>query len=229
MSQHYVRRALKLLQKAAGLATRRGRTKRADRIRAARQGLLPVEQHVDPTPPATHKLFVPGAVRKPIPQTSSDPTIIPVGPIFHVAVSEASSLHDFFSNDGGIESTGYIRRDGTVEQYRPLNVECDAQFDGNSWIGTDGRRYGFTSWETQGMGEGTWTPEQVASIEAIIAFHHEQWGTPYRVAPAWNVAGVGYHSLFAEWNHNNHSCPGPDRIVQFRRVIVPWLRQQAAA
>ena len=46
------------------------------------------------------------------------------GDVFHVAVSEAKSLHDFFMNNGGIESTGYIRRDGTIEQYRPPMAIC---------------------------------------------------------------------------------------------------------
>lgn len=199
----------------------------AKRARKAVKVLAPAKNDAGaPKPPAKpgHKLRIPGALWKPIPQTSTDPTIIPVGPIFHVAVSEASSLHDFFERDGGIESTGYIRRDGTIEQYRPLNVECDAQFDGNSWIGADGRRYGFTSWETQGMGSGQWTAQQVAAIQKIITFHHDQWETPYRVAPAWNEAGVGYHCLFDRWNKSHHTCPGPDRVKQFNRVIVPWLK-----
>lgn len=193
-------------------------------LRRLRAALTP-----KPKPTArTHKLYIPGAVQKPIPQTASDPNIIVAGAIFHVAVSEASSLHDFFSDDGGIESTGYIRRDGTIEQYRPLNVECDAQFDGNSWVGEDGKRYGFTSWETQGMGVGVWTTAQLEAIKEIITFHHEQWGNPYMLAPAWNGHGFGYHCLYPQWNHNGHTCPGPDRVTQFRRVIVPWMRQQAA-
>jgi len=170
------------------------------------------------------ELWLPNVIRKPIPQTSTDPIIVPVGDVFHVAVSEAESLHDFFSNDGGIESTGYIRRDGTIEQYRPLNVECDAQNDGNSWV-TGGVRYGYNSWETQGMGEGEWTPEQVASIQRIIAWKHDHYGTPLRLTPGWNQPGTGYHCLFPEWNRNAHSCPGPDRVRQFNNVIVPWMNQ----
>lgn len=168
--------------------------------------------------------WLPGVVKKSIPQTSTDPDIIPVGPIFHVAVSEADSLHDFFERDGGIESHGYIRRDGTIEQYRPVTVECDAQNAGNSWI-SHGKRYGFTSWETQGMGSGEWTPEQVASIKFIIGWHHDEWDVPLRKCPAWNAPGVGYHCLFEEWNTNHHSCPGPDRVKQFEHTIVLWMHQ----
>lgn len=183
----------------------------------------------EPVPSLNHHVKIPGAVQKPIPQTSTDPDIVPVGAVFHVAVSEAESLHDFFSGpSGGVESTGYIRRDGTIEQYRPLTVECDAQFDGNSWI-ENGRRLGLTSWETQGMGEGEWTDAQIASIKKIIDFHRDQWGVPSRVCPGPTTAGFGYHALFDAWNHNHHSCPGPDRIAQFKRVIVPWLKTGARA
>jgi hypothetical protein len=172
-------------------------------------------------------LWLPGVIAKPIPKSSTDPFIIPVGDVFHVAVSEGSSLQDYFwHRSGGIESTGYIRRDGTIEQYRPLNVECDAQGDGNSWV-EGGKRYGFNSWETQGMGEGQWTAEQLASIMRIISWKHQHYGTPLRLAPAWNSPGFGYHRLHARWNKNGHSCPGPDRVVQFNKIIVPWMHQGA--
>lgn len=179
-----------------------------------------------PKPKPVNRLYIPGARQEPIPKTTSDPYIIPVGDIFHVCVCESPDLHDFFSHDGGIESTGYILRDGTVIQFRPLNVECDAQFDGNSWIGNDGKRYGFNSWETQGMATGEWTPQQIASMKNIMSFKHDHWGNPLRQAPAWNAPGMGYHALFSRWNKTAHSCPGPDRIAQWKRVIVPWLNTQ---
>jgi hypothetical protein len=170
-------------------------------------------------------LWIPDAIRKPIAQGSNDPYITPVGDIFHVAVSEAASLRAYFDGpSGGIESTGYIRRDGTVEQYRPLNVECDAQGDGNSWV-SGGTRYGFNSWETQGMGDGVWTREQLAAIKKIIAFKHAEYGTPLRLCPAWDAPGFGYHRLFTRWNKNGHSCPGPERVKQFHNIIVPWMNQ----
>lgn len=174
-------------------------------------------------------LWIPGAVHKPLPiNQSRDPFIIPVGPIFHVAVSEADSLFGGFrARTDGIESTGYIRRDGTIEQYRPLNVECDANGDGNSWI-SGGKRYGFTSWETQGGEFGEWSDAQVASIKQIILHHHSEFATPLQLAPAWNKPGVGYHRLYPQWNHNGHTCPGPDRIKQFNRVVVPWMRASDA-
>ena len=98
----------------------------------------------------------------------------------------------------------------------------NAQGDGNSWV-KDGRRYGFNSWETEGMGDGTWTDAQLATIKRIIAFKHDHYGTPLRVCPGPFSTGFGYHCLFSQWNHNNHSCPGPERVKQFNDVIVPWM------
>lgn len=167
-------------------------------------------------------LWLPGAEHNPIPQTTSDPLITPVGAVFHIAVSEASSLKGVFSDGRGIESTGYIRRDGSIEQYRPVNVECDAQSAGNSWF-VNGVRVGLTSWESQGMGPGEWTPDQMDTIRFIINWHRTEWLCPGRVCPGPNMAGFGYHRLFDEWNPNRHSCPGDDRVKQFNNVLVPWF------
>jgi hypothetical protein len=172
-------------------------------------------------------LWLPDAIRKPIAAGPSDPLIVPVGDVFHVAVTEGSTLFgNFISRTDGVESTGYIRRDGTVEQYRPLNVQCDAQAAGNSWS-EGGRLVGLNSWETQGMGPGEWTDAQLATIKRIIVLKHREWGVPLRVCPTATSAGIGYHRLFDAWNPHNHSCPGPDRVRQFEQIIVPWLARGA--
>lgn len=170
------------------------------------------------------ELWIPGAIRKPLPiNPARDPIIVPAGAVFHVAVFRGDSLFDMYRNrDDGIESTGYIRFDGTIEQYRPVNVECDAQLAGNSWH-DNGVRRGLTSWETAGMGPGEWTPAQLASIQRIVRWHHAEHGSPLRVNPGPTSSGFGYHRLFRAWNPNAHSCPGDDRVKQWNRIIVPWL------
>lgn len=233
MSQNRIKRALALLKDALRWSVAHNRVRRAKRIRAARRDLMPVEQHVAPKPAPKpsldHKLFIPHAIRLPIPQTKSDPNIRVAGAVFHIAVTNADSLHGLFENDGGIESTGYIRFDGTLEQYRPLNVECDAQFDGNSWF-EGSVRWGFASFESAGGvpdGGGEWTDKQLLRIKQIIRFIHDQHGVPLQLTNAWNGRGFGYHRLFPQWNHNGHVCPGDARVAQFRHVIVPWMRAGA--
>jgi hypothetical protein len=177
-----------------------------------------------PTPPAPHG-FMPGAIIKNIPPGSSDPAIIPAGVLQHIAVSNSDSLFPLFSNDGGIESHFYIRKDGTIEQYRSIYFEADAQFAGNSF---GSPRKGFISVEHQGgVGADLNVPMPKAQLDAfhrVIQFVHSEVPFPLRVCPAWNQDGVGYHALYVEWNTNHHSCPGAARIKQFHDVTVPWLK-----
>lgn len=170
--------------------------------------------------------FMPGAVHEPIPAGDNDPEIDPVGVILHVAVSKSTDIRGVFTDGRGIESHFYVTFEGTIIQYRSIYREADAQFDGNSFTHA-GKLAGFVSVETAGMGPGKWTAAQLASIRRIIAWVHSQRPFPLRVCPAWNAPGVGYHSLFDQWNHNAHSCPGVNRIRQFRSALVPWLARLA--
>lgn len=163
------------------------------------------------------------AIRKMISPGSNDPRIHAVGIIYHVAVSRSDSLYDYFAHrSNGIESHFYIRFDGTIEQYRDTGYEADANYHGNSWV-KNGKRYGFLSVETEGMGEGLWTDAQVESLKALTLWAAAEHGFPLRKAPGPYSPGVGYHRMFAAWNPNAHSCPGPDRVKQFNRVFVPWF------
>lgn len=173
----------------------------------------------------------PGAILKLIPAGANDPRIQPVGVVLHVAVSEAKSLHDYFDGpSGGIESHMYVRRDGQVEQYRDFDYEADAQYKGNSWI-AGAHRNGFISIETQGMGPGEWTDEQLATIEAIIRWLSSRYGFPLRRVPSMQpsspaAGGVGYHTMYAGWsNVPGKVCPGPDRIRQFNDTLLPRLQE----
>lgn len=159
----------------------------------------------------------PAALKRLIPPGSNDPRITATQVILHVAVSEQASLYDYFARrSGGIESHFYIRRDGTVEQYRDTGWQADANYSANVRA---------ISVETQGMAAGEWTPEQLAAIEALLTWAHEVHGIPLRKCPADDAPGVGYHSQFRTWSPVAKSCPGPDRIKQFDRVLVPWMSQ----
>lgn len=166
------------------------------------------------------------AIQKPIKPGPSDPRLdVVVGTVGHVAVSEASSLYNWFNGpSGGVESHFYIRYDGTVEQYRDTAYEADAQGLGNSWV-IGNQRFGYVSYETEGMGSGRWTTAQLDSIKALITWVNQTHGSPWQKTPAYHGRGHGYHSLFPEWNKDKHACPGADRIIQFNTIIVPWLAE----
>jgi hypothetical protein len=172
---------------------------------------------------ATAPGFMPDAINENIVPGSSDPQITPCGVIEHIAVSNSADIRSIFTDGRGIESHFYVRFDGTIIQYRSIFFEADANFSGNSF---GSPRKGFVSVEHEGgfpNGQGTLTKAQLNSFKRIVLWAKSQADFPLRVCPAWDAPGVGYHSLFKEWNPNAHSCPGPDRIKQFHEVIEPWL------
>lgn len=159
----------------------------------------------------------PTALKKLIPPGKTDPRIKARVVILHVAESESSSLYGYFNGpSGGVESHFYIRRDGTVEQYRDTDWQADANVMANDFA---------ISVETQGRAAGEWTPEQLAAIKALLTWCNQTHGIPLVKCPRWDGSGVGYHILFEDqWDQRGASCPGPDRIKQFDNVLVPWMR-----
>jgi hypothetical protein len=179
---------------------------------------------VPPTPPVAHG-FMPGAIVKNIPPGSNDPAITPRSVVQHIAVTDADTLLPGFTDGRGIESHFYVRKDGTIEQYRSIFVQADAQFDSNH------PSMGAVSVEHQGgVGADLGVPMPKAQLDGfhrVILFVASQ--SPafrFQVCPAYDKPGVGYHAMFEEWNLNHHSCPGPARIKQFHDATVPWLAAQ---
>src|SRR6266540_3013794 len=151
----------------------RARQQAARRTRRYRHRISPRHRHAhrcDPPPvrgevPMTPRGFMPGAIIKNVPPGENDPGIIPCGIVTHIAVSLRDSLPP--SGDSGKDWHFYVAFDGTIEQYRSIYFEADAQFSGNSFI-RNGVRVGFISIESQGLEDGEWTVAQLASILAII-------------------------------------------------------------
>lgn len=180
----------------------------------------------------------PGAKYRPVVGLEKDPPIIPVGVILHVAASNADSLYGYFNGpSGGIESHFQIplTNKAPVEQYRDTGREADANYKGNSWIGADGRRYGFLSVETAGLGDGEWNAHQLTEIIALIRWASKTHGFPLRKAPGYRSPGLGYHIMFGSgegtnsWsNARGKVCPGPKRIRQFEEIILPTLARPTA-
>lgn len=170
------------------------------------------------------------ATKRDIRPGSNDPPIDVVGVILHVAVSEERSLYNYFNGpSGGIESHFYVRRDGTIEQYRNTGFEADANWKANSFW-EDGRRKGFVSIETQGMGHGHWTGAQLDSIKRLLVWLHDEHDFPLQKAPGWRGPGVGYHTMFgapSAWTPYAKTCPGPGRIEQFHNIIAPWMEEDS--
>lgn len=151
--------------------------------------------------------------------------------ILHVAVTEAASLKGWFSSpSAGASSHLYVRRDGTIEQYIDLDKVSWANGAGNSRAVTV---------ETQGMGSGSWTKEQLVSLVNIARFVHDHYGVPLKEMrdSKRTSHGVGYHLLGVAANANQKArgvsqtggelwskavgkiCPGPSRVPQVADII----------
>lgn len=169
-----------------------------------------------------------GAVKELIAPGVNDPRITAVGVILHTDAGNVGDLHDYFNGpSGGIESHFHIPKSKPVLQYRDTAYEADANFHGNSFV-INGERLGFISVETQGLASDPWNDYQLAEIKKLILWAKSVHPRILlRVCPAWNAAGIGYHTLFGSpgpWTPVAKSCPGPLRIAQFNSVLVPWFK-----
>lgn len=178
--------------------------------------------------------WMPGAVRKPLDRNFTRATRRHTNAIIlHVAVSESPSLHGWFNNPrAGASSHFYVRRDGTIEQYIPINLI--------SWAGvqSDARAI---SVETQGMGHGAWTTAQIQAMQQIIKYCQSVYPSiPSRVMASSksSEAGIGYHALGvpgSSWQKLRRVsqtggeiwsgavgkvCPGPDRVKQIPALVA---------
>lgn len=159
----------------------------------------------------------PRAIKKLIPPGPNDPRINPTCVILHVAVSESASLYSYFNGpSGGVESHFYVRRDGTVEQYRDTSYQADAQL---------GAAWDEVSIETQGMGSGTWTPQQITALVDLIRWLSTVHPIPLRLNDSeTNPRGIGWHAQYRSWSGGDgRTCPGVDRVPQIKTQIIPAL------
>lgn len=175
--------------------------------------------------------WYPAAVKRQIPAGTNDPEIVPILAILHVAVSTALSLFPFFNGPSkGIESHFYVRWDGTVEQYRSVHREADANFGANSYPGADGVLVGAVSIEAQGLAGGVWRRKQLAAIKDLLLWLHTEHGIPLQPVTVPRpktlaAGGVSYHSRYTLWsNVKGKTCPGAKRIMQYVSDIRPWMK-----
>lgn len=163
--------------------------------------------------------LVPFADKQLIKPGVNDPRVeVRIG-ILHVDAGNAYNLHDYFADrSGGIESHLHIPKNAHLFQYRDTGWEADANYKANPFA---------LSVETQGYGEGEWTDLQIEMIKRVMLWAVKEHGIPLRKVTSWNDprGGWGYHIQFPEWHPVAKSCPGPDRIKQFNRILVPWMAE----
>lgn len=163
------------------------------------------------------------AVQKPIVRNHGGVRSRTTCAVLHVDAGGAASLQGWFNNPASSASSHfYVKYDGTVEQY--LDTRLIA------WTQRTGNNYGIGI-ETQGLGSGTWTSAQAASIAALLRWISKTHGISLvdmgNSKPA--SRGVGLHRYGCSpyrvaggdvWGPNGKICPGPDRVAQFPSVLA---------
>lgn len=181
---------------------------------------------------------MPGAVWRPITARKRRNPIKPERVNYHVAVSEAASLHGYFNVAGRVDSHFYVLKSGTIEQYVDTSVEAYADLQGNPTT---------ISVETQGglrNADGEkWTDAQVEALARIAVWAHKTHGIPLTLArdskPGPSSRGLSWHRLgvpgsfpnaWPLWgqrvgglkysNAAGKTCPGTAKIYQMPDVLA---------
>lgn len=159
--------------------------------------------------------------------------------IFHVADSNATSLHGMFNRPGTSASCHlYVLKDGTCEQMADLDSITWTSGEANS------RSIGV---ETQGRDGEPWTDAQLKTCAAIARFVCDHYNIPLRLMTSSRPSerGIGYHRLgvrgnfpaypslqaginqrkaafgghHESWSGVIKTCPGNERVAQMPLIV----------
>lgn len=182
---------------------------------------------------------LPGAIWKPVSWAnrstqarSQDPNIV----VFHVAVSEASSLYGFFEGSirtGAVCSHFYVRRDGNIEQYIDTKYRSAAEREGSPRAISVETQGGINNPDTE-----RWTPEQVAALAYIAKWSNEVHKIPLGLTAdsQRSTAGISWHRRGIKgnfgvegnkyayvrgetWSGFGKLCPGLGKIHQIDDIV----------
>lgn len=149
------------------------------------------------------------------------------------------SLFNFFNGPGKASSVFWVSKTGLVEQYMDSDMQAEADLDGNDAT---------VSIETEG-GTEPWTPEQLASIIALVRWLCDVYNLPKRLATSSKIGeesrGISWHRLGIDGNfpalpsryagrkqrgggmHYSRAtgkvCPGDARIDQIFDAVLPGV------
>lgn len=163
----------------------------------------------------------PFAVQKLLPESGTQPKIVPRIAIMHSAAGRGS-LYRFFLERSVLESHFWIGDDGTIEQYMDTERRADANLKANPFA---------VSIETESSVEAAerWTPAAAASLVRLLDWLCDVHPIPRRQCDRWDGAGLGWHIMFGApgpWTPVAKSCPGRARVPQARDEIIPAVAGQ---
>jgi hypothetical protein len=169
--------------------------------------------------------------RQLLPEDATQVTIIPWSIINHTESSGRSvpwwQVWNWWNRtDVDTEPHVVVDLDGHVNQNIRFTRRADNNYKANSWIGSDGRRYGALSNETQDLGSATvnetpWSPKQFESIAQVWAAAAVKYGIPLqRITGGPYARGIDGHYRYKEWSiYTGKTCPGYARRDQLDPLI----------
>jgi hypothetical protein len=155
-----------------------------------------------------------------LPENQTEPAIVPRVLIYHSIVGSAEGAYLMFRDRSNLESHFIVAQDGEIWQLVDTTRQADANLDANAFA---------ISVETEDRGDPDsqpWTDAQLDSLAWIAWRINRLHAVPLRRCPAWDSAGIGYHTLFgspSHWTPVAKSCPGRVRIRQFDEVLLPRI------
>ncbi|HUO38928.1 MAG TPA: N-acetylmuramoyl-L-alanine amidase [Mycobacterium sp.] len=132
------------------------------------------------------------------------------GVVMHVTTNWADPGPFFARPINGASSHFWVRADGEIVQYLPLEVASWAQAAGN---------YSYVSVETDGTVDNPLTSAQVLSFAAIYAWVQNLQGFGFVLAEVPGQPGLGWHGMGgAAWG-GHYGCPGDLRKAQRGAIL----------
>jgi len=172
--------------------------------------------------------WYPGAKKLELqPESDAQQAIRPTQLIVHslAAPWTAQRTYEYWRDSTNLESHFGLGYAGDLAQYIGTETRADANAAANRRA--DGT--GAISVETASYTSATdeWTPAQVEELIKLGVWAHHEHGIPLRLCRSADDPGFGWHKQFDAWNPNDHACPGPARIRQFREVVFPGIVARA--
>lgn len=168
--------------------------------------------------------WMPGATHLPIREATEQGSYVKTQLIYHSTGTRAGARANrrYFDNPNEsmekvrVESTFIIDYDGEILQIMPASAKADANMIAS-------RRA--ISVEVVGTADEPYTPAQMVSCIDIARWACTEHPIARRVIPREPLSGIGWHVMFGApgpWTTvSGKECPGPQRILQVKNVIIP--------
>ncbi|TXS35707.1 peptidoglycan recognition protein family protein [Streptomyces sp. OR43] len=162
---------------------------------------------------------MPGAVWHAVRNYTEDGQDAVRGVVVHIMAGTLEGSQAWFNNPTAQASSHFgTGKAGALRQWVDTDDRAWAQAAGNrTWL----------SVENEGVGGDALTDAQLDDNAAVLAWAHETYDVPLRLASGPDDRGLGYHAMGGSAWGGHTSCPGP-RIVQQLPEIVARAKRLVA-